>query len=584
MSRQFRIKRHGTTLVVTLMMAAIAVVFAFSLVGSSVFQLNMSYRVTNLQDARNLAESAISQTIRLIQDNRAYGSNNESKTVTLQGAPTGSQGMVTFAQGYTVNGTAIPYSTCNVGGGGSIAGYGGRTVPQGADHLVGVGMCNGVVARVEAIVTMPRFPFVIACTGPFQSTGGLVVGGVKDIADAPTITDPSKLLPASMLSDSPNAKAIQAGSGALVTGNVQAVGGIDIPTTSVKGKIFPNAQQVPITSVPMADPTQGVGNVQSLATSMDSPTLEGFCRSSGPVTVNGDLTMNDALLYVNGVLTVTGAIQGKGALYVNGAARINRGGSSVSADNVNAIIASGDVHIGPDDASGTRSSFFGMVYTGGNFFAQNIDLYGAFIGNAPGSGTSAQLGGLDTSGSHMATNNVRLVTVNDLPKQEIQVQGVQTAPTPNVPLPPASLTFTTTETNWDFTNTISALVVASRPGLDAFKDTSTSPPTYNWQSVNANSLGMMVSIADSTGQPANFAYGSTEYYQYTSAHQMVNLQPTVDKLVKGYVDYMKAHNGQLTASPGTGTGGTRTGPIFTFSFDRFLTKSDNIQVQLWQDL
>jgi len=52
------------TLATTLMVAAIALLASFSLVGSSVVQLAVDYRLNNRQIAHNLAETALADAVR----------------------------------------------------------------------------------------------------------------------------------------------------------------------------------------------------------------------------------------------------------------------------------------------------------------------------------------------------------------------------------------------------------------------------------------------------------------------------------------------------------------------------------------
>jgi len=110
----------------------------------------------------------------------------------------------------------------------------------------------------------------------------------------------------------------------------------------------------------------------------------GMLRRSGDLLALQGVHLDDAYLYVDGNLQVNGGLQGRGAIFVTGSLTI-QGSSSFSADGMQAFLAKGDVVLA---GSGKESSFFnGMIYTEGNFSANDITLVGTVVGNKPGGST-----------------------------------------------------------------------------------------------------------------------------------------------------------------------------------------------------
>lgn len=88
--------------------------------------------------------------------------------------------------------------------------------------------------------------------------------------------------------------------------------------------------------------------------------------------------LDDAVLYVNGDALIRGGIQGKGAIIVNGDLTLD-GASSLQASTQLALVSQGDLRV---SGNGRNSSFFqGLIYTEGDFYAEDVTLVGAFAAN-----------------------------------------------------------------------------------------------------------------------------------------------------------------------------------------------------------
>jgi hypothetical protein len=423
---------RGATLATTLMVISLVLVTGLSLVGVCMSQLASESRTENLQIARNLAESALAQGIRQLCSDNGFGLKGETlPAVSFPGTP-GARGLVTFDRSQV-------YSTNNLGGTSSVVGYTGRQVPKESAHLVGTGLYRDCRVNVEAILRIPRFPYCIASSGPFVSKRGVLVAAVKDLKDL-TAGDLSRHLePGSMASNSDEKAAVKLNSTSVVTGDVQAVGNTDIdPLAEVRGKIRVGADPADIPEVPLTDPTlsKSADEVQKLGPIISSP-IEGFNRRIGPLQVSGDLKLNDAILRVDGDLTVDKAIRGRGAIFCSGNLTVKGGANVFTTDQQVAIVAKGDVDIRGDGKS--NSVFAGMIYTEGNFKAEDISLFGAFIANGkqtaqvqqtvtPPRGDPGQppppavtVTKTVTIGSAMTMNNVQLVKVDQYQKIKLEL-------------------------------------------------------------------------------------------------------------------------------------------------------------------
>lgn len=365
----------GASLATTIMVAAVVVTLAFSLVSLCLSHLQVTTRWSNACQARNLAESLLSvAAARVVED------PDFRETIRLNPA-TGGQATLTFDTDVAED-EGLPWSLNNLSRESSAPGWNGLVVPGSAAHLVARAVYRGVERKMEAIVAVPAYPYVLATAGPFRSEGGLTVGSLTDPEDLQPDLDPSQLHKGRLASNSRSDQAFVLGAGTHIVGDVSAVGGVVLdPRGKVDGEVTSRGEAVPIPRIPLEDydPAQsGKPGLQTLTDAAPAAlSLEGYCRRSGSLHVRGPLTLKGALVFVEGDLTVDGGIQGKGCLVVQGKTRLG-GGSQLASDNVAALLSRGDVTL-----EGGGSFFQGLVYTEGNVTARDVTLLGTLIANAP---------------------------------------------------------------------------------------------------------------------------------------------------------------------------------------------------------
>lgn len=396
--------RRGTAIGTTLMIAALAMVVAFVLAGTSFSHLNVNARMSNGQKAEMVADSVIAKALAdVIDSGGLLGQPSEPGysawiTVTIDEA----QGRLTFdpatagSLGYSVNRHEQS----------SAPGFQGRVVPQNCLHLVGLGVCNGVERRVESLVFLPPVPFALGSSGPIHSQGNLVVGSLSGPSQVLSANNNAALLPGSLRSNATTNNAISLGAQTLVTGNVQSAGGAVLdPASSVLGSVQTRVSPIalPLPDLTAMDPGTGAG-VTLQAGTIPAPQLYGLNRADANLVVAGDLMMNDALLYVDGDLQIQGNVQGRGIIVSRGDVDI-QDGAALDGQNQAVLLANGDVALRGTGAFG--SAFQGLVYTEGDFSAQQISVVGALIGNkTTGSGPGA------SSGSQIFLDDARMVGIS----------------------------------------------------------------------------------------------------------------------------------------------------------------------------
>lgn len=395
-----RRKYHGAALAAVLMVVMLAVIASFSLAGTSMFHLNVTNHEVNSLKARNLADSIVSQGIEKIIGDEQFGmQKDETLTITSGEGESSSSANLTFDTDEAAR-LKIPYSTNNLKNDAAVLGWGDRIVPRNSVHLTGTGQCNGITRRIEAVVYFPPFPYVIASTGKFESSGALIVAGVSSLMDYTPGMPENELLPGSIVSNNPDKDAISLLGEGTITGNVQSSGGVVLNPQGgmeILGEIKCNADPAAIQKIHLADydPVNKKG-LQTMPRYLDSPSLEGFCRREGDLVVAGNLQLKEALLYVNGNLEVGDGMTGRGAVIVTGTTKIGKG-ADLTSDNLVALLSGSDVSLG-GAGSVDSSSFNGIVYTEGNFTAEQVTLLGSFISAGDKSTT-------------ISMNNVNLIQV-----------------------------------------------------------------------------------------------------------------------------------------------------------------------------
>jgi len=401
-----RRKDSGAAMATVLMVMTLASILAFTLAATGMFHLNVCTRADNAMQARNYAESGISQCLEKVIADVYYGDAGNETIEIREGAIV--VGELSFDH-VLARRREMSFSTNNIMNSASIYGCDNRLVPANSIHLVGKGSCNGVTRKMEAIVNVPPFPYCIATSGKLRAEGSIMVGSVESFDDIRNGVDESRLLPGNIVSNSRAGDAVLLDGKGVISGDLRTSGEVKIgkgSSINVKGEIRSHARPVEIMPMDMQsyDPASQ-DEVQHLPGFLHNPRLEGYCRVGSGLTVSGDVQLAGSLLYVDGDLTVTGGIKGKGAIVVMGKTKIEKG-SEVATDNLVALLSKGDTDLGGSGACDS-SSFQGIIYTEGNFRARNISVYGAFINNG-------------TESSTVTLYDARMVKVSSCSKVEVE--------------------------------------------------------------------------------------------------------------------------------------------------------------------
>jgi hypothetical protein len=371
-------KRRGGSLAFVLVVCTLAFLTAFVLAGSTSAHLSFANRSSRVVRARLLAEAAVTRAVSALQTDPSFGSQGEAIEVSLPGNPEGALGRLSFDP------SGEAFSTFNLESDTSCPGFQARIVPAHSVHLVGEGTCLGVRRRVEAIVTLPPYPYAIASSGPIVSDGELLVGSLSGQESSGPITADT-LYPAHLASNDSLESSITLGPQTTIVGDVRSAGGLQFSEgVVVKGQTLSYGEPVALPEIDLEtyDPALSQTGYQTLPSELSTTTIAGTARADGDVTVYGDLTLEQGKLYVDGHLTVRGPISGQGLIValdgvtVYTGARIS-GGQAVLLSGADVLLKGG----------GPLGSFFqGMVYSEGGFEASDITVVGSFISKGESSG------------------------------------------------------------------------------------------------------------------------------------------------------------------------------------------------------
>jgi hypothetical protein len=377
----------GTTFIVVL----IVVVLGFTLAATSVNHLNVTSRLHNGQQARYLADSAISLAIADLVEG---GGDATAVVGTVSYQHTDDRRALGKVFFNVAEADGQPYSTNNLKGETSVPGWGDRVVPAFGAHLIGVGNYRGVERRVEVLLTQPPLPFVVGCSGPLRSGGGLVIAGVDESADLFRGLDEADLKPGNLVSNAIGEGAVELGPNTTVTGKLgtparesDVVYDRDDPTIDIVSLDFESdPEEIPRIPLSKYSP-QALGRSVTRTLTSDrygAETLEGMVHATPPgdewIEFTDGLVLEGALLYVEGNLRIRKGLSGVGAVVATGAVEIYDG-TALSADNNTALAAGGDVSIWGNGAS---SYFQGLIYTEGNFLADQATLVGTLVARSDG--------------------------------------------------------------------------------------------------------------------------------------------------------------------------------------------------------
>jgi len=371
----------------TMLVGLMAATVSFALAGLAVQALNLSHHSDTVQRRHNAAESVIAKAMgEILADPDFAKPGKPGENMTFKHKWMGDEAILTFSAKEAEK-RGIPVSTNNLGQDVPAVGP-NYEVPSDTVQLFGVGTCRGTKVTMEVMLHCPPFPFVISSSGTFKSTGSLLVGRLNPDRGL-TALEPDDLLPGHIAANGDVEKSISLGANAVVTGDLQTTGGVDLEKGSqIRGEIRTEAAPVRIPPLNLADYKPQEARSETIAAAnLNKPTLDGYFLRSGDLEITDGLNLDEGVIYVDGNLKVHGGIRGRGALIVTGTTTVD-GGVELSTDNRVALLSGGSVDI---KGSGKNSSFRGLVYTGGDFSASDVSVVGTFVGNKSGDGSQLVL-------------------------------------------------------------------------------------------------------------------------------------------------------------------------------------------------
>lgn len=415
LKQKFRRRRLGASLATVMMVVAMMMTLGFTVVAIAFNHLNLSFKSNNHARAKHLAEAVLAQAIDKIVADQEFGTTGtaEEKTIRIVAStnpdelfyslPSGSEGLLTFDEDLAAA-EGIAYSTNNRTESG-VNGFQGITVPGESFHLVATARVKNSTSKVEAILTVPKFPFSVAAEGTIRSNGGLTVASVAPNVpyDLAYPIHEDDLRPAHMVSNFIDEGAEGGGIGVTLSGenkiygDLQSSSGVELEAdTAVLGEVrtYAAAEALPIIDVRKYDPDPDVmppydpdgpeypelpdeSDVKYVNSGAGTLTVEGYNKSNGDLTVDSGIELNGGVLYVDGNLQVSaGGVTGKGALIATGDIRISGDGEAFS-DNEASLIADGNIVL--KGTTSEKAKFSGLIYTHGQLDAENLRLAGVFV-------------------------------------------------------------------------------------------------------------------------------------------------------------------------------------------------------------
>ncbi len=362
-------------------------VLLFTAARVSLTHMQVARTVEDREQAKNLAESAVAESMQQILLDEGFGLAGQVVQADASGYPNNSLGLVSFRAS-----SQVPRSTNNLRN--NVTATGGLTTPVPANtvELVGYGRVGEFEHRVQVIFYRPPFPKALTASGRIAVSSSVSVTGMDPSIPYPSTSGnlPSNnRLPASLCSNDksrdPIKPAIYLGASSFISGDLSACGSIQLASSAtVAGEVRQGTSPQPIPNMDLTALISQAG--QASGTAMLSGSAPGLTVSwyngcDGDLTVNGDIDLkDDGVLWVKGNLTVTGGIKGKGLILVGRNVEVDRG-ASLSAQNMVALAAGGNVTL---DGAGRNKYFLqGLVYSEGDLKARDITVLGSMVVNGP---------------------------------------------------------------------------------------------------------------------------------------------------------------------------------------------------------
>ena len=398
MFRRISAPTLGASIPTVMAVIALMLMMAFTVLGVAFNHLNLSNRSSHSAQADHLAEAVLAQAIERLQTHPDFGTVGASVDPTIElsfpALPEGNLGVLTFdfdrAAALGIHRSLNNRSDLAVES--SIA---GKSVPAESVHLVARARVLNAESTMEAVVTLPKFPYSVASEGAIRSNGGLVVAAVRpgmpyDISGpvAEENLEPGHLVSNSGLGDD---AVVLSGENRIV-GDLRSSSGATIDgQTSVLGEIRLNSDKVSLPKIRAYDyDPEGKPGLQVVNSGAGTLDVSGFQKSYSNLTVDNGIRLNGGVLFVEGDLTVSaGGVSGKGAIITTGNLTV-RGDGDASSDNQAALISDGNITLLGDTSD--KAKFAGLVYSNGNLNSENFRLAGVFVA----AGTNSQATFKDT--------------------------------------------------------------------------------------------------------------------------------------------------------------------------------------------
>ncbi|MCA9793434.1 MAG: hypothetical protein KC910_16605 [Candidatus Eremiobacteraeota bacterium] len=355
---------------------------------ATLFQLGLTHQDNARDGARRLAESAVQTAIaRLLQDPTLDETTLPSLEVSLPSYP-GATGAVALEAGEATR-LGVPLSVNNLNGGGDRPGWGSTVVRAQTANLVGVGRYRGREHKIEVILHIPKFPYVVSSSVPIHGDK-LHVFGVSNpaaLSGGFSGVPPDQREPGHIVTNAPdqtNPSLELVGSSTVIEGDAQSRGTVDVaPEATVNGEQRSMADLVPMPQIDVTTlDTASRAGVSVISTgSLGATTLSGFHRRSGDLAVSGGLALDGGVVYVDGAVTIDGGLSGTGAVIATGPVTV-RGGGALTGSSGTAVVAKGAITL-EGTSSTQEADFRGLLYTEGNLLARYTNVAGSVVVNNP---------------------------------------------------------------------------------------------------------------------------------------------------------------------------------------------------------
>lgn len=567
-------RSRGSSLLLLLLVTVLVLGLALVLSSLGTSHLRFSARVGSGERALNAAESVLALAIEKVRTDPEFGQTmgpgyGEILEVRLQE----SVGRLVFSRELSVQ-ENLPFSTNNLSGDQSVQGWSDASVPARSVYLVAEGTNGGARRQVGAVLHLPPYPFVIASSGPVVAPKGLLVGSVGDeIPKNNRDLDPDQLLPGELGTNSTGAQAVLLGPDSLITGSVSAGGGVVLdPTAVVLGSLKTEPVDIPAIELEDYDPRILGGGYQTLPAYLQGPPLTGRSLAQGNLEVLQDLKLDEGLLFVEGDLTVYGGIRGSGIVVVTGDLEV-RQGCQLTASNQAALLVAGDVSLkglGP-----SRSAFQGLVYTEGDFLAEEISLVGTFIANSPKTGGST----LQLENAH-AIHAPKVAKVTTAPAKTIAIEDRAQGFLDSLG-PPDSYNPANGQTRWN--------IPISGPGVSIESGSA-------WQDTHAPGAAVDFGLfLTDNGDGTGTLLIRDDNYEFCGQSPPIPADPAVpvDTLLNhpAWQEHWRSEFEQLLTSagfsgkpPNGSARSTAQAEVVGVDLDTFLKTKDRFRVLMWREL